>query len=234
MVKGEIFWRVDSGVMPEHPSFSEGKCHLQLRGEGRGKPATQPPKTKLLSKDLYGEQSPLTIRGHGTTWGTAAGRFGKAQIFWQGKGLLVGVALLAHLAIYKVLNKEKEKKQFSLLEWMQQLKMESSLSISIGYNDATQKKNLYDDLFSIGAFSAMEKGIFLSFSAGKTKGLIPHFGGTGHLGFLTVGASTLDRKLSAIAVLGNNEELDGELVYDFPQKLFPLVYAPYCRARGPR
>lgn len=45
---------------------------------------------------------------------------------------------------------------------------------------------------------------------------------------LTVGASTIGRKIVATAKLGNGEEFDGESVFqpnDFPSKLLQLVYA---------
>ncbi|RVX09064.1 Subtilisin-like protease SBT1.7 [Vitis vinifera] len=45
---------------------------------------------------------------------------------------------------------------------------------------------------------------------------------------LTVGASTIDRKIMATATLGNGEEFDGESLFqpsDFPSTLLPLVYA---------
>ncbi|PHT92537.1 hypothetical protein T459_00419 [Capsicum annuum] len=44
---------------------------------------------------------------------------------------------------------------------------------------------------------------------------------------LTVGASTIDRKIKATAVLGNYQEFDGESAFqpnDFPPTLLPLAY----------
>ncbi|XP_047948293.1 subtilisin-like protease [Salvia hispanica] len=233
--KGVIIGVLDSGVMPEHPSFSdEGMPPPPAKWKGECQFSDTACNNKIIGARTfnYGEQSPLDDNGHGThTAGTAAGRFVQgANLFGKANGTAAGVALLAHLAIYKVLNNGKGG-EAAFLAGMDAAIEDGVdvLSISIGYNDATQIKNLYDDHFSIGAFSAMEKGIFLSFSAGNEG---PHPSSVGHWApwVLTVGASTLDRKLSAIAVLGNNEELDGELVYDFPRKLFPLVYAPYCRA----
>ncbi|KAK6130111.1 hypothetical protein DH2020_036127 [Rehmannia glutinosa] len=85
----------------------------------------------------------------------------------------------------------------------------------------------YNDSIAIGAFSAMERGIFVSCSAGN--------GGPGNSSLsneapwiLTVGASTIDRKIRATAMLGNQESYDGESLYQLTGSLpglLPLVYA---------
>ncbi|KAM0046076.1 putative tripeptidyl-peptidase II [Helianthus debilis subsp. tardiflorus] len=96
------------------------------------------------------------------------------------------------------------------------------LSISIG----AQPTPFYDDLVAIGAFAAMQNGIFVSYSAGNSGPL------NGTLEneepwILTVGASTVDRKVTATVKLGNAALLDGESLFqpkDFPETLLPLVY----------
>ncbi|XP_047951647.1 subtilisin-like protease 4 isoform X2 [Salvia hispanica] len=215
--KGVIIGVLDTGLMPEHPSFSdEGMPPPPAKWKGECEFSHTTCNNKIIGARYFndGDQSPLDDNGHGThTAGTAA-----------------GVAPLAHLAIYKVL-KDNSEGDAAFLAGMDAAIEDGVdvLSISIGYKDATQIKTLYDDDFSISAFSAMEKGIFVSYAAGNSG---PHPSSVGHWApwVLTVGASTLDRKLSAKAVLGNNQEVDGESVYDFPRKLFPLVYAPNCRA----
>ncbi|GLU05720.1 hypothetical protein SLE2022_228020 [Rubroshorea leprosula] len=73
----------------------------------------------------------------------------------------------------------------------------------------------------------MQKGIFVSSSAGNfgpSNGTISNEAPW----VLTVGASTIDRKILATAKLGNGWQFDGESVFqphDFPPTLLPLVYA---------
>ncbi|XP_047951495.1 subtilisin-like protease 4 [Salvia hispanica] len=237
--KGVIIGVLDSGVMPEHPSFSdEGMPPPPAKWKGECQFSHTSCNNKIIGARYFndGDQSPLDDNGHGThTAGTAAGRFVQgANLFGRANGTAAGVAPLAHLAIYKVLNNGKGG-EAAFLAGMDAAIEDGVdvLSISIGYDDATLIKNLYDDYYAISAFSAMEKGIFLSFAAGN-EGPFPSSLGHWAPWVLTVGASTLDRKLSAKAVLGNNQEVDGESVYDFPRKLFPLVYAPDCRGNDIR
>ncbi|KAK4365289.1 hypothetical protein RND71_016647 [Anisodus tanguticus] len=96
------------------------------------------------------------------------------------------------------------------------------LSLSIGGYTAP----FYDDGMAIGAFAAIQKGIFMSASAGNDGPLSATLSNVAPW-ILTVGASTHDRKIVATAVLGNGQEHDGESVFhytDFPHTLFPLVY----------
>ncbi|WMV40150.1 hypothetical protein MTR67_033535 [Solanum verrucosum] len=77
--KGVIIGVLDTGISPDHPSFSD-----------KGMP---PPPAKWKDDN-----------GHGThTASTAAGGFVKgANVFGNANGTAVGIAPLAHLAIYKV------------------------------------------------------------------------------------------------------------------------------------
>ena len=54
--------------------------------------------------------------------------------------------------------------------------------LSISVNLQAQVANLHEDFLVIGAFSAMEKGIFVSCSDGKPF-LVPRLCEMGHLGF---------------------------------------------------
>ncbi|XWS49851.1 hypothetical protein CRYUN_Cryun12cG0038600 [Craigia yunnanensis] len=73
----------------------------------------------------------------------------------------------------------------------------------------------------------MKKGIFVSCSAGNSGPSNTTLSNEAPW-LLTVGASTIDRKVVATAKLGNGEELGGESVFqpsDFPSMLLPIVYA---------
>ncbi|KAK4365287.1 hypothetical protein RND71_016645 [Anisodus tanguticus] len=81
------------------------------------------------------------------------------------------------------------------------------LSISIG--GSTQP--FYDDNIVLGAYSVTER-YFVTCSAGNSG---PFIGSVGNAApwILTVGASTLDRKIKATVKLGNREEFEGESAY---------------------
>ncbi|KAF3652280.1 hypothetical protein FXO38_16178 [Capsicum annuum] len=91
---------------------------------------------------------------------------------------------------------------------------------------------LYDDYVAVGAYSAMKKGIFVSCSAGN--------GGPGNGSvingapwILTIGASTTDRKISAVPVLDNGAEFEGESAFqstNFSRKLLPIVKGNACES----
>ncbi|PNX76583.1 subtilisin-like serine protease, partial [Trifolium pratense] len=76
-------------------------------------------------------------------------------------------------------------------------------------------------------FAATQKGVFVSCSAANSG---PEYSTLSNEApwILTVGASTIDRKIVASAKLGNGDEFDGETLFqpkDFSPQLLPLVYA---------
>ncbi|KAL0312697.1 UNVERIFIED_CONTAM: Subtilisin-like protease SBT1.8 [Sesamum radiatum] len=105
------------------------------------------------------------------------------------------------------------------------------LSLSLG----GFANSFYDDSIALGAYSAMEQGILVSCSAGNAGP--SNFSLSNEAPWiLTVGASTIDRKIRATAVLGNNQTFDGESTFqptDFPPTLLPLVYAGTLNTSDP-
>ncbi|KAM3340375.1 hypothetical protein P3S68_030245 [Capsicum galapagoense] len=100
------------------------------------------------------------------------------------------------------------------------------ISYSLGSDDNLP---FYDDNIAIGMYSTMEKGILLSCSAGNSGPVESVTNGAPWI--LTVGASTTDRKISAVAVLGNGAEYEGESAFqptNFSRKLLPLVNGSDC------
>ncbi|KAI3505265.1 hypothetical protein L1887_27290 [Cichorium endivia] len=84
----------------------------------------------------------------------------------------------------------------------------------------------YEDGIAIGAFSAIQRGIFVSCSAGNSGPFSSSLSNEAPW-ILTVGASTVDRNIRATVQLGNKALFDGQSLYqpkDFPQKFLPLVY----------
>ncbi|KAJ8555691.1 hypothetical protein K7X08_013187 [Anisodus acutangulus] len=227
--KGVIIGVIDTGIFPDHPSFSDdgmppppakwkGKCELNVTKCNN----------KLIGARYFqssGNGTPWDENGHGThTASTAAGRFvSGANIFSNANGTAAGVAPLAHVAIYKVCGGLTCSESDTLAAMDMAIDDGVDvLSLSLG----RLADNFYQDNIALGAFSAMEKGIFVSCAAGNSG---PSRSSTANEApwILTVGASTIDRKIKATAVLGNNQEFDGESAFqpiDFPQTLLPLVY----------
>lgn len=240
--KGVIIGVVDTGILPEHPSFSDeqmppppekwkGKCEFNHTTCNN----------KIIGARSFatGDQSPYDDDGHGThTASTAAGNFVKgANVFGNANGTAAGIAPLAHLAIYKVCSLSSCSES-DVLAGMDAAIEDGVdvLSISLG----SFEDNFYQDFKALGAFSAMEKGILVSSSAGNA-GPFNYSVLNQSPWILTVGASTTDRKIRATALLGNKEHYHGESVHQykgFPETLSPLVYAgslnksdqfaPYC------
>ncbi|KAL7150238.1 hypothetical protein ABFS83_05G097700 [Erythranthe nasuta] len=227
--EGVIIGVIDSGITPAHPSFNDegmppppakwkGECELN---------GTLTCNNKLIGARNFASELPgpaIDDFGHGThTASTAAGNFvSDANVFGQANGTASGIAPLAHLAIYKIGSKT------SVLESDILAGMDAAiddgvdvLSLSLGGGSTP----FYEDSIAIGAFSAIEKGIFVSCSAGNGG---PYSSSLSNEApwILTVGASTIDRKIKATALLGNGEAYDGESLYQpkgYPE-LRPLVY----------
>ncbi|XP_050227514.1 subtilisin-like protease [Mercurialis annua] len=230
--KGVIIGMIDSGITPDHPSFSgkgmpsppakwKGKCELN---------ETSPCNNKLIGARNFATNSNdmLDQVRHGThTASTAAGSpVEGANYFGQFNGTAIGVAPLAHLAMYKVSGRAKKAGESEILAAMDAAIDDGVdiLSLSLG----TGSHPFYDDVIALGAYAAIQKGIFVSCSAGN---MGPNNSSLSNEApwILTVGASTVDRAVRATVLLGNKTELlDGESLTqpkDFPSKLLPLVYA---------
>ncbi|KAK7366814.1 hypothetical protein VNO80_08812 [Phaseolus coccineus] len=230
--KGIIIGILDTGITPDHPSFSdEGMPFPPAKWNGLCEfSGRRTCNNKLIGARHFVKSSNSSLPhdhvGHGThTASTATGRFVQgANVFGNAKGTAVGMAPDAHLAMYKVCD------IFGCSESAILAGMDTAiedgvdvLSLSIGGPSGP----LFDDPIALGAFSAIQKGIFVSCSAGNS--------GPGYATLsneapwiLTVGASTIDRRIVAAAKLGNGQVFSGESVFqpnNFMPTLLPLVYA---------
>ncbi|KAL8064350.1 hypothetical protein ABFS82_01G082900 [Erythranthe guttata] len=234
--KGVIIGVLDSGIFPSHPSFSdEGMPPPPAKWKGKCEFNPTVCNNKIIGARYFTlfDDSPLDDGGHGThTASTAAGSFvAGANVFGNANGTASGIAPLAHLAIYKVCS-------FICFESSILAAMDAAiedgvdiLSLSLGGGS----RSFYLDSIALGAFSAMEKGILVSCSAGNSGPF--NFSTSNEAPWiLTVGASTIDRKIRATALLGNNISVDGETLFqpsDFPSTLLPLVYAGSLNTSDP-
>ncbi|KAL2525109.1 Subtilisin-like protease SBT1.2 [Abeliophyllum distichum] len=226
--KGVIIGVLDTGIFPDHPSFNdEGMPPPPAKWKGKCEFNVTSCNNKLIGARFFSKEdnTPLDEDGHGThTASTAAGNFVKgANLFGNANGTAVGMAPLAHLAIYKVCSPFCS--ESDILAAMDTAIDDGVDVLSISLGGLTN--NLYSDNIVLGAFTAMEKGIFVSCSAGNSG---PYNFSVAHEApwILTVGASTIDRMIRATAVLGNNELFEGESAFqpmDFSSAFLPLVYA---------
>ncbi|KAK6137590.1 hypothetical protein DH2020_028670 [Rehmannia glutinosa] len=228
--KGVIIGVIDTGIFPNHPSFSdEGMPPPPAKWKGKCEFNFTACNNKMIGARYftYGNGTPMDEDGHGTyTASTAAGNFmAGANFFGQANGTAVGIAPLAHLAVYKVCSGSRRvvRKVMCWRLWTPAIEDGVDvLSISLGWPSVP----FTFDAIALGAYAAVRNGIFVSCSA-MNRG--PSYGTLSNEApwILTVGASTTDRRLRATVVLGNKEEIDGEAIIqpkNFSQVLLPLVY----------
>ncbi|XP_076885801.1 subtilisin-like protease [Bidens hawaiensis] len=225
--KGVIIGVLDTGTTPSHPSFNDnGVPPPPARWKGNSE--IEGCNNKLIGlRDLTsgGNDTHFDQVGHGThTSSTAAGNFvNDASLLGNAKGTVAGMAPLAHVAMYKVCVKV-ECPESVILAGMDAAVEDGVdvLSLSIGLDSVP----FYDDGIALGAFTAIQKGIFVACSAGNSGPSNSTLVNEAPW-ILTVGASTIDRKIVAFFWLGNKDLLDGESFFqpkDFLETYLPLVY----------
>ncbi|KAH6778949.1 hypothetical protein C2S52_010186 [Perilla frutescens var. hirtella] len=226
--EGVIIGVVDTGIFPGHPSFSdEGMPPPPAKWKGKCEFNFTACNNKLIGARYFsrGNGSPLDDDGHGThVAGTAAGSFvAGADFFGEADGTAAGVAPLAHLAVYRACPKGNcpESDVLAAMDAAIEDGVDI-LSLSLGFPSGP----FAFDAVALGAFSAIQKGVFVSCSAGNNG---PSYGTLENVApwIQTVGASTIDRKIVSTLSLPNNEEIDGEAFFQdkhFPSEPFPLIY----------
>ncbi|GER36071.1 subtilase family protein [Striga asiatica] len=229
---------LDTGVWPESKSFRDdgmpkvpsrwggtcekGFCNRKLIGarsftDGYRR-AVGKTNESMSARDL---------EGHGThTASTAAGAVvPNVSLFGYASGNARGMAPQARVAAYKVCGAEGCMSSDILAGIDSAIKDGVDvLSMSLG----GQAVPYHKDVIAIGAFAAMEKGIFVSCSAGNSG---PGESTVSNVApwITTVGASTIDRDFPAYVALGNNQNVTGVSLYSgngMGKKLVELVYRP--------
>ncbi|KAL9224151.1 hypothetical protein vseg_000215 [Gypsophila vaccaria] len=236
---------IDSGVWPESKSFTdEGMTPVPSKWKGACK-GGQSFNASFCNKKLIGAKyfskgiiasrpslkgrvnSARDVDGHGThTSSTAAGNYvDDVSFFGYARGTAKGVAPHARLAIYKVVWEEGESYASDILAAIDEAISDGVdvISMSLGFDQL----HLYEDPVAIGAFAAMEKGVFVSTSGGNTGPSLASL----HNDIpwaLTVGASTIDRQFAGTLSLGNGKTIVGWSLFPASAVIqnTPLKYEP--------
>ncbi|GJS33088.1 subtilisin-like protease SBT1.8 [Tanacetum coccineum] len=223
----------DTGIWPESESFNDdGMSNIPLRWRGKCQNGTDFTPTALCNNKLIGAQSfrkgldaagisissgsdfdsPRDFHGHGThTSSIAGGNFVcGASHFGYAKGVAIGIAPRAHLAMYKVIwfDTPASLVATDILAGMDQAISDGVDVMSISLGLMERQTPLYEDVIAIAAFSAIEKGIVVVCAAGNDGPVAATIYNAAPW-IMTVGAGTIDRNFIATLELGNGLKFQG-------------------------
>ncbi|XP_076957166.1 subtilisin-like protease SBT1.8 [Bidens hawaiensis] len=214
-------WR---GECEEDEDFKASACNKKLIGARKfynGFQMAVEHSGGILNETL----SPRDHEGHGThTSTTAAGsQAANVSLFGYASGTARGMAVHARVASYKVCWKLGCFGS-DILAAMDKAISDGVdvLSMSLGGGSGPY----YQDPVAVGAFKAIEKGVFVSCSAGNSGPARSSIANVAPW-IMTVGAGTLDRDFPAFAVLGNGKRVRGVSLYGgagMGDKQVELVY----------
>ena len=233
---------VDSGLWLESESFKdEGMTEIPSRWKGQCESSIKC-NNNLIGARLFNkgftfakypnlvtfENSTRDTEGHGThTSSIAVGsQVENASFFGFANGTAQGIASRARIAMYKAVWDGKAHSTDVLAAIDSAISDGVDvLSLSFGFGNIS----MYSDPIAIATFAAMEKGIFVSTSAGNSgpdrgtlNSAIPWV--------INVGASTLDREFRGTLALGNGVNIPGLSLYlgNFSTHQVPIVFMDSC------
>ncbi|XP_062185653.1 subtilisin-like protease SBT1.7 [Phragmites australis] len=228
---------VDTGVWPESESFRDAGIQNPVPARWKGAcEAGAEFNASLCNRKLIGARSfsrglkksgitispddydsPRDYYGHGShTSSTAAGAAVKgASYFGYANGTATGIAPMARVAMYKAVfsGDTLESASTDVLAAMDRAIADGVdvMSLSLGFPETSYDTNV----IAIGAFAAIQKGIFVTCSAGND-GSDGYTIMNGAPWITTVGASSIDRDFTATVTLGSGSgarSIQGKSVY---------------------
>ena len=237
---------IDSGVWPESESFKATGMPTKVPKKWKGTcEVGQNFNSSLCNAKLIGARyinkglikskpnikirmnSARDTRGHGThTSSIIAGNYiNDASYFGYASGIAKGVAPRARLAIYKV-SWDEGSYSSDALTGMDQAIADGVDIISISMSSRANEVPLHRDFLAIGSFSALEKGVLVSTSAGNKGSSGNEIIRSGYPWVLTVTAGTIDRLFAGTLALENGISITGwtTFVGNAIIRDLPLVY----------
>lgn len=220
MGDGVIVGVLDNGVDPRHVSFGdEGMRPPPAKWRGKCDFGGAPCNNKLIGGRAK------TLEDHGThTSGTAVGAFVRdVMVEGSNLGTASGMAPRAHLAMYEVCLADMCSATEMLTATERGAFLDGVDVLSISASDNKQKP-FYDDLIAVGSFSAVMAGVFFSTSAGNAGPTAETVTNCAPWQ-LTVGASTVGRRIISKVQLGNGLVINGEASRGYKRvQNKPIVY----------
>uniref|UniRef100_A0A0A0KNZ5 Cucumisin n=1 Tax=Cucumis sativus TaxID=3659 RepID=A0A0A0KNZ5_CUCSA len=227
----------DTGIWPENPSFSDvGYGPIPAKWKGTCQTSANfTCNKKIIGARAYRSnndfppediRSPRDSDGHGThTASTVVGGLvNEASFYGLAGGTARGGTPSACIAVYKICWSDGCYSTDILAAFDDAIADGvDMISISLG---SPQSSPYFLDPTAIGAFHAMKNGILTSTSAGNEG---PNYFSVSNVApwALSVGASTIDRKLASKVELGNRNIYQGFTIntFDLEGKQYPLIYA---------
>ncbi|KAL2326647.1 hypothetical protein Fmac_025705 [Flemingia macrophylla] len=227
---------IDYGIWPESNSFSDKGFGPPPR-KWKGTCHNFPCNNKIIGakyfriNGTFGKDdiiSPRDSDGHGTHCASiAAGDLVESTSFFGlGSGTVRGGVPSARIAVYKPCW-SSDCDIADVLQAFDEAIADGVDIISISLGPPTVVFiNYFEDVFAIGAFHAMKKGILTSHSAGNLGPDLYTISNNAPW-LLSVAASTIDRKFLTRVQLGDGAVYEGVSVNSFDQNntSYPLIYA---------
>ncbi|KAF7831007.1 cucumisin-like [Senna tora] len=235
----------DSGIWPESDSFKD-QGFDPPPPEWKGSCQNITCNNKIIGakyfrvSGLFLEDdiiSPRDTNGHGSHCAsTAAGNVvGSASLLGLASGTARGGVPLARIAAYKVCWYAGCEDADILAAFDEAIADGVHvITLSIAPAQVIPTRPYYEDVYAIGSFHAMKNGILTSKAAGNRG---PEFYTMPNMApwFVSVAASTTDRRFLTTVQLGNGRNYEGVSINTFiPDRLYPLIYGEDAVAAGAR
>ncbi|KAL0923428.1 hypothetical protein M5K25_007484 [Dendrobium thyrsiflorum] len=252
-----IIGMIDTGIWPEHISFNDSEmapvpsrwkgaceavpqfhCNKKIIGARAFWKGFDAIEGLQVDASLDKIKSPRDWYGHGThTASIAAGSFvSVANLFGYANGSASGMHRTARIAAYKVcwFRICTESDMTAAIDQAVADGVDV-LSISLGLVGDRFSSPFDHDIVAIATFGAIQKGVFVSCSAGNSGPMESSIGNDAPW-IMTVAASYIDRSFPTLVKLGDDRSFIGASLYARINQTgeLPIAYDPYDIGNGSR